>query len=81
MRMVSACRQFMCLLTASIILPVNAQTLTIAISSADTLPLAKIEHEKLRGGILKDIGDAIGAYHQRTVVYITPPRRSTRPSV
>lgn len=75
MQMASARLLFMCLLSLSIVLPVNAQTLTIAISSADTLPLAQIEQEQLRGGILKDIGDAIGSYHQRTVVYITPPRK------
>lgn len=62
-------------LSAGITPPAKAQKLTIAISSADTLPLAQIEHEQLRGGILKDISDAIGAYHQRTVVYITPPRK------
>lgn len=75
MRMASARLLLMCLLTSSMTLPTKAQTLTIAISSADTLPLAQIEHEQLRGGILKDIGDAIATYHQRPVAYITPPRK------
>lgn len=75
MQMAPARLFLMLCLSMSITLPVSARTLTIAISSADTLPLAQIENEQLRSGILKDIGDAIGAYHQRKVVYLATPRK------
>ena len=43
-------------------LPIKAQTLTIAISSAETLPLAKITNDVVTTGILKELGDALGAH-------------------
>lgn len=58
-----------------VVLPIKAQTLTIAISSAETLPLAKITNDVVTTGILKELGDAIGAHYQRNVTYQPTPRK------
>ena len=47
---------------ACVVLPIKAQTLTIAISSAETLPLAKVTNDAVTTGILNELGDALGAH-------------------
>lgn len=54
--------------------PVSAAELVIAISNGSGMPMTDIRDEELRGGILKELGDALGAQLHLQPRYMILPR-------
>ncbi len=50
-------------------------TILFATSTANAEPLAELHGNQLTGGILKELGDAIGAKLHRKVIYVALPRK------
>jgi polar amino acid transport system substrate-binding protein len=53
---------------------VGASELVMAISSGSAMPMTDIRHEELKGGILKEFGDALSARLRRQPRYLVLPR-------
>ncbi len=51
------------------------EVIVFAVSNANTMPLAQFVHGNLESGILKDLGEAIGARVQRKARFVATPRK------